>query len=156
MSNVFLGQIVMFGGNFAPRNFALCNGQLMSIAQFSALFSLLGPGSSAQGWANPNTLRKSYENMMADLGQGNYDKLFVSAARTGDVYPEFGGIANRGRSPGASQQQFGRHAAHVQAIATHQFPFDQRHARTESRRSSGSHQSRCSGSDDNQMVRPRW
>ena len=64
-----------------------------------ALFSLLGPGSSAQGWANPNTLRKTYENMMTDLGQGTYDKLFVPAARTGDVYPEFGGIAGQETDP---------------------------------------------------------
>ncbi|MGH8558230.1 MAG: phage tail protein [Methylococcales bacterium] len=32
----------MFGGNFAPRGWALCNGQIMSIAQNTALFSLLG------------------------------------------------------------------------------------------------------------------
>jgi microcystin-dependent protein len=42
MSDVFIGQIVMFGGNFAPRNFAFCNGQLMPIAQNQALFALLG------------------------------------------------------------------------------------------------------------------
>ena len=42
MSNVFLGQIVMFGGNFAPKHFAFCNGQLMSIAQNQALFALIG------------------------------------------------------------------------------------------------------------------
>lgn len=42
MSNAFLGQISMFGGNFAPRNWAFCNGQLMSIAQNDALFSLIG------------------------------------------------------------------------------------------------------------------
>ena len=41
MSDVFLGQIIMFAGNFAPRNFALCNGQLLSIAQNQNLFSLL-------------------------------------------------------------------------------------------------------------------
>jgi hypothetical protein len=64
-----------------------------------ALFSMLGPGSSAQGWANPNTLRKSFENMMAELGQGTYDKLFDSAARTGDVYPVFGGIAGQETDP---------------------------------------------------------
>jgi microcystin-dependent protein len=38
----FIGQIMAFGGNFAPRGWALCNGQLMSIAQNSALFSILG------------------------------------------------------------------------------------------------------------------
>ncbi len=34
--------IKLFGGNFAPRNFALCEGQILSIAQNTALFSLLG------------------------------------------------------------------------------------------------------------------
>ena len=38
----FIGQIVMFGGNFAPRSWAFCNGQLLSIAQNTALFSILG------------------------------------------------------------------------------------------------------------------
>ena len=38
----FIGEIKMFGGNFAPRGYAFCQGQLMSIAQNSALFSLLG------------------------------------------------------------------------------------------------------------------
>ena len=37
-----IGEIRMFGGNFAPRGWALCNGQLMSISQNNALFSLLG------------------------------------------------------------------------------------------------------------------
>ena len=38
----FIGQIIMFGGNFAPRGWAFCNGQLLAISQYSALFSLLG------------------------------------------------------------------------------------------------------------------
>lgn len=38
----FIGQISMFGGNFAPRNWALCNGQLLPISQNQALFSILG------------------------------------------------------------------------------------------------------------------
>ena len=42
MSDPFLGEIRMFGGNFAPRNWALCDGQLLSISSNSALFSLLG------------------------------------------------------------------------------------------------------------------
>lgn len=40
--NPFLAQIVMFGGNFAPRGWALCDGQLLSINANQALFSLLG------------------------------------------------------------------------------------------------------------------
>lgn len=38
----FLGQIIMFGGNFAPRGWAFCNGSLIAINQNQALFSLLG------------------------------------------------------------------------------------------------------------------
>jgi microcystin-dependent protein len=38
----FIGQIVLVGFNFAPVGYALCDGQLQSIAQNSALFALLG------------------------------------------------------------------------------------------------------------------
>jgi len=37
-----IGEIRMFGGNFAPRNWALCDGQLLPINQNQALFSILG------------------------------------------------------------------------------------------------------------------
>lgn len=40
--NPFIGQIVMFGGNFAPRSWALCDGQLLAISSNEALFSILG------------------------------------------------------------------------------------------------------------------
>ncbi|MCB9681968.1 MAG: phage tail protein [Alphaproteobacteria bacterium] len=42
MSDPLLGMIVQFGGNFAPRGWALCDGQLLPISQYSALFSILG------------------------------------------------------------------------------------------------------------------
>ena len=42
MSEPFVGEIVMFGGNFAPRGWALCDGQLLAISQNTALFSILG------------------------------------------------------------------------------------------------------------------
>lgn len=42
MSEPFIGQIQMFGFNFAPRGWAFCDGQLLSISQNTALFSLLG------------------------------------------------------------------------------------------------------------------
>ena len=38
----FLGEIQMFAGNFNPRGWAFCNGQLLPIAQNTALFSILG------------------------------------------------------------------------------------------------------------------
>jgi microcystin-dependent protein len=42
MSEPFIGEIIMFAGNFAPRGWALCQGQILSIAQNTALFSILG------------------------------------------------------------------------------------------------------------------
>ena len=42
MAEPFIGQIILFAGNFAPRGYAVCAGQLLPIAQNTALFSLLG------------------------------------------------------------------------------------------------------------------
>jgi microcystin-dependent protein len=42
MAEAFLGEIRMFGFNFAPQGWAMCNGQLLSISQNDALFALLG------------------------------------------------------------------------------------------------------------------
>lgn len=57
MADNFLGEIRMFGGNYAPANWALCNGQLLNIAQASALFSLIGTtygGNGQTTFALPN------------------------------------------------------------------------------------------------------
>ena len=42
MAEPFVGELRMFAGNFAPRGWALCDGQLLAVAQNDALFSLLG------------------------------------------------------------------------------------------------------------------
>lgn len=42
MSQPFIGEIKMFGGNFAPRGYAFCDGQLLPISSNTALFSILG------------------------------------------------------------------------------------------------------------------
>jgi microcystin-dependent protein len=57
MSDNFLAEIRMFAGNFAPRGWALCNGQLMPISQNTALFSLVGTmygGDGMTTFALPN------------------------------------------------------------------------------------------------------
>lgn len=57
MSEPFIGQIEMFGFPFAPKNWALCNGQILAISQYQALFSLLGTyygGNGIQNFALPN------------------------------------------------------------------------------------------------------
>jgi microcystin-dependent protein len=42
MSEPYVGEIRMFAGSFAPRGWALCDGQLLAVSQNDALFSLLG------------------------------------------------------------------------------------------------------------------
>jgi microcystin-dependent protein len=42
VSDPFLAQVMIFAGNFAPRGWAFCSGQVLPIAQNTALFSLLG------------------------------------------------------------------------------------------------------------------
>jgi microcystin-dependent protein len=49
MSDPFLSEVRIFPYNFAPRNWAFCNGQLLSIAQNTALFSLLGTNYGGDG-----------------------------------------------------------------------------------------------------------
>lgn len=45
----FIGEIRIFGGNFAPEGWALCNGQLLDIVDNTALFSLLGTNFGGNG-----------------------------------------------------------------------------------------------------------
>lgn len=42
MSDPFVSEIRMFGGNFAPRGWAFCDGQLLAVSSNDALFSLVG------------------------------------------------------------------------------------------------------------------
>lgn len=42
MSNPYVGEIRMFGGNFAPVGWAFCDGSLLAISEFSVLFNLIG------------------------------------------------------------------------------------------------------------------
>ncbi len=52
MSEPFIGEIKMFGGNFAPRLYAFCDGQLLPITQNTALFSILGTNYGGDGRTN--------------------------------------------------------------------------------------------------------
>jgi len=57
MSEFYIGQIMMAGFSFAPKYWAQCNGQIMPIAQNTALFSLLGTqygGNGIQTFALPD------------------------------------------------------------------------------------------------------
>jgi microcystin-dependent protein len=68
MSDFFVGEIQIFGFAFAPKNWALCNGQLLSITQNTALFSLLGTtfgGDGVRTFALPDLRGR------LPMGQGN-------------------------------------------------------------------------------------
>ena len=57
MSEPFLAEIRIFGGNFAPVGWALCQGQILPISQYAALFSLIGTfygGNGTSTFALPN------------------------------------------------------------------------------------------------------
>ena len=57
MSSPFVGEIRMFGGNFAPNGWAFCSGQLMAISENDVLFNLIGTtygGDGQQTFALPD------------------------------------------------------------------------------------------------------
>jgi microcystin-dependent protein len=57
MSQPYVGEIRMFGGNFAPTGWAFCNGQLLAISQNETLFNLIGTTYGGDGqttFALPN------------------------------------------------------------------------------------------------------
>lgn len=73
MSNYFLGQIGIFGFNFAPRGWALAAGQIMSIQQNTALFSLLGTtygGNGTQTFGLPDLRGRTPIHFDGNFPQG--------------------------------------------------------------------------------------
>lgn len=48
----YIGEIRLFAGNFAPKGWAFCNGQLIPLMQNTALFSLLGTNYGGDGKTN--------------------------------------------------------------------------------------------------------
>lgn len=75
--NPFIGEIMMFAGNFAPTGWALCNGQLLSIAQNTALFSLLGTtygGNGQTTFALPDLRGRAPIHFGQGPGLSNYSQ----------------------------------------------------------------------------------
>ncbi len=61
MSEPFFGEIRMWALNYAPRNWAFCNGQLLEVSQYSALFAILGDtygGDGRMNFALPNLMAR--------------------------------------------------------------------------------------------------
>lgn len=75
MSQPFLGTITLFAGNFAPRGYIFCQGQLLLISQFSALFSLIGTSYGGDGqntFALPNLACRAAVHQGQGPGLSNY------------------------------------------------------------------------------------
>jgi microcystin-dependent protein len=75
MSTPFLGEIRLFAGNFAPRGFAFCDGQLIPIATNDALFSLLGTtygGDGVQTFGLPDLRGRAPLHQGQGQGLSNY------------------------------------------------------------------------------------
>ncbi|MBA5685481.1 phage tail protein [Rugamonas apoptosis] len=88
MSDPFVAEIRIFAGNFPPRGWAMCNGQLMPIAQNTALFSLLGTTYGGDGrftFALPNLQQRAplhpgqgpglSERLLGEMGGEAYHTL---------------------------------------------------------------------------------
>jgi microcystin-dependent protein len=71
-----LASILIFAGNFAPRGWAFCNGQVLSISQNTALFSLLGTtygGNGIQTFGLPDLRGRVPIHYGQGPGLSNYD-----------------------------------------------------------------------------------
>ncbi|MCX6217265.1 tail fiber protein [Spirosoma sp.] len=81
----FIGQIQCFGFNFAPRGWALCNGQTILIAQNTALFSLLGTmygGDGVSTFGLPNLQGRVPIHFGQGAGLSAYDMGEVTGSET--------------------------------------------------------------------------
>lgn len=65
MTDAFTGQIAIVGANFAPEGWAFCNGQRLPIAQYSALYSVIG-----HNFGPPDAKLFSLPNLMARAPMG--------------------------------------------------------------------------------------
>jgi microcystin-dependent protein len=71
-----MAEIRGFGGNYAPQNWAICNGALLSVSQHTALFSLLGAiygGDGRTTFALPNLEGRVPIGTGSSYGGSNYD-----------------------------------------------------------------------------------
>ncbi|POY34645.1 phage tail protein [Solitalea longa] len=85
MDEELMGVIKIFAGNFAPRGYALCQGQLLSIAQNQALFAILGTtygGNGQTTFALPDLRGRAPIGVGQGPGLSNYGIGQVSGAET--------------------------------------------------------------------------
>lgn len=67
MTQNYIGEVRLFGGNFAPYGWSFCDGSLLSIAQYQALYTLIG---TTYGGDGTNTFALPDLRGRALIGQG--------------------------------------------------------------------------------------
>ncbi len=110
MATPFLGEIKIVSFNFPPRGWALCNGQVLSIQQNTALFALFGTaygGNGVQTFALPNIQGRSAVHMGSgfQLGQqgGEVAHTLTVQEMAAHNHPAFGVTTNASSGgPGAA------------------------------------------------------
>jgi microcystin-dependent protein len=81
----FLGEIMLFAGNFAPNGYLFCEGQILPIASYSALFSLLGTqygGNGVNTFALPDLRGRAPIHAGQGPGLPNYSQGEMGGAPT--------------------------------------------------------------------------
>jgi microcystin-dependent protein len=80
--NYYTGEIIAFAGNYAPENFLLCDGRVVNISQYEALFTLLGTlygGDGTTTFGLPNL----QGNVVVGVGQKAGGQNYVLATKGG-------------------------------------------------------------------------
>ncbi|UJR79687.1 phage tail protein [Sandaracinus amylolyticus] len=121
MSEPFLAEVRMFALNFAPRGWAVCNGQLMAISQNTALFALLGTtygGDGRSTFGLPNL--QGAASMGAGQGPGLTPRSLGETGGSATVtllaseVPSHGHAASFSRAESYEGHPGGAHAAMTQ------------------------------------------
>ena len=122
MSSPFVSEITMFGFNFAPTGWALCQGQLLPISQNTALFSLLGTmygGDGKSTFALPNLQDRTAVSFgqgpaLSNYSQGEEDGVPFVSLVTGEMAAHnhfFNATIDRGTTAAATNNVLGTGAA---------------------------------------------
>ncbi len=121
--NPFLAMIMIFAGNFPPQGWAFCDGQLLSIAQNTALFSLLGTTYGGDGqttFALPDLRGRVPIHMGQGPGLSNY--LIGETAGTESItltinnIPQHNHSLNATSEPGSSSDPTGAYLGNTGAL----------------------------------------
>ena len=115
VSEPFVGEIRMFGFNFPPQGWALCDGQLLAISQNAALFSLLGTTYGGDGMTN-FALPDLRSRVPVSQGQGEGLSAYAegqaggteTVTLTAAQMPAHTHAVNASSSPAASERPAGR------------------------------------------------